>query len=104
MKTLSTSLVSAILVTLAIETGQATAGFVPWTYNWGRSPVAVAADTPGTGGVSMTEESTFGASGSSDVVATNLRTFSSATRLNPDKFTDKAYSLNLFLKDDDSGQ
>jgi len=92
------------MVAALLGPSQVRADFVAWTYNWGRSPIAVAADSPGTGGITLTDESTLHASGSSDIVATNLRTFSSATRTNPDRFTNQTYSLNLFLKDDVSGQ
>jgi len=104
MKKLSVPIFAASLAAALSWASPARASFVPWTYNWGRSPIAVQADAPGTGGISMTDESTLQASGSSDIVATNLRTFSSATRTSPDKFTNKTYSLNLFLKDNDSGQ
>jgi hypothetical protein len=89
---------------LGIGVAQARADFVPWTYNFGRSPVAVAANSPGTGGLSLTDESTHQADGTSDIVATNIRAFSSAARATPDKFTNAAYTLSLFLKDNASGQ
>jgi hypothetical protein len=95
---------SAVLATVAFAVGHAKADFVAWTYNWGRSPVAVQADGTGTGGLSLTDEGTLHAVGSSDIVATNIRSFSSALRTAPDTFTNKAYTLSLFLKDDASGK
>jgi hypothetical protein len=95
---------SAVLAATAFAVSPAKADFVPWTYNWGRSPVAVQADGAGTGGLSLTDETTLHADGSSDIVATNIRSFSSALRSAPDHFTNKAYSLSFFLKDDLSGK
>ena len=80
------------------------ADFVTWTYNFGRSPVAVAADTGGTGGITLTDEQTHTADGTSDIVATNLRAFSDAPRNKPDRFTNKPYTLSLFLEDNASKQ
>jgi hypothetical protein len=104
MKKLSVPILAASMAAGLFWASAARASFVPWTYNWGRSPIAIQANAPGTGGISLTDEATHEASGSSDVVATNLRTFSAATRTSPDRFTDKVYTLNLFLKDSDSGE
>jgi hypothetical protein len=82
----------------------ARAEFIPWMYNWSRSPSEIHSDAPGTGYITLTDESLKGAVGDSDIVATNMRTFSTATALNPDKFTAKNYSLTLFLLDLASGQ
>jgi hypothetical protein len=82
----------------------ARADFVSWTYNFGRSPVAVPAGGLSTGGLSLTDESTHQADGTSDIVATNIRAFSSATRNQPDTFHNAPYTLSLFLKDNASGQ
>lgn len=80
------------------------ADLIPWTYNWSRSPSDVLADAPGTGYIALTDEATHTAVGDSDIVATNLRTYSTATTANPDLFTDKPYTLNLFLQDSISGE
>src|SRR5262249_36760229 len=93
------------LIALAACVTQARADFVSWTDNFGRSPIAVPANNPGsTGGLSLTDESTHQADGSSDIVATNIRAFSSAPRNNPDKFTNAPYTLSLFLQDNASKQ
>jgi hypothetical protein len=104
MKWKSAPFLTAVLAIVACGTSHARADFVPWSYNWTRSPIAVSADPPGSGGISMTDEPLGHASGSSDIVATNLRTFSSATRSTPDHFTNAKYTLTLFLQDDNSGQ
>jgi hypothetical protein len=82
----------------------ARADFIPWMYNWSRSPSDIHADAPGTGYISLTDESLKTAVGDSNIVATNLRTFSTATPDNPDVFTNKTYTLGLYLQDVASGQ
>jgi hypothetical protein len=103
MKKLVVHLFSAVLATVTFAVSHAKADFVPWTYNWARSPISLAADTPGTGGLTLTDQPLGHAIGSSDIVATNIRTFSSATRTSPDKFSNRGYTLTLFLQDDKSG-
>ena len=68
------------------------ADLIPWTYNWSRSPTDILADAPGTGYISLTDESLRTAVGNSDIVATNLHTFSTATDANPDVFTARPYA------------
>jgi hypothetical protein len=77
----------------------ARADFVNWSYNWTHSPVVVAADTGGTGGVTLTNHQGGTGSGNSDIVATQITTFSSASVNTPDRFTNKNYSLMLDLTD-----
>jgi hypothetical protein len=65
---------------------------------------AVAADAPGTGGVSFTNEPQRSVTGSSDIVASNLRVFSSADPSSPDKLSSGgAYSFVLVVTDKASG-
>jgi hypothetical protein len=97
----SPSLASLVLL---VSPFLARADFVPWTYNFGRSPVAVPANVGGTGGLTLTDEQTHQADGTSDIVATNIRAFSSALRNQPDTFSNSPYTLSLFLKDNASGQ
>jgi hypothetical protein len=96
---------SAVALVLSLG-GSLRADFIAWTYSWSRDPISVAADSPGTGGVSLTQEATpKNAVGSSDIVATNLRIFSSATADNPDKLNvGGSYTLSLTLTDSASGQ
>jgi hypothetical protein len=90
-----------LLFLLAAGT-QARAGNIDWTYNWDRSPAAVLA---GTGGVSFTNEPTKAATNSSDIVATNLKVFSTASPTSPDQIgTGGGYTLTLTLTDTASGQ
>jgi hypothetical protein len=82
----------------------------PWTYSVSRDPNLmpggiVASDAPGTGGVSFTQELTKSASGSSDVVLSNLRVFSSATADHPETLVSGGnWGLTLTLTDTTSGQ
>jgi hypothetical protein len=101
----STLLFTSALALLLSIGGGLRADFISWTYSWQRDPVSIAADTPGTGGVSLTNEATpKNAVNSSDIVATNLRIFSSATSDTPDQLvTNGAYTLSLTLTDSASG-
>jgi hypothetical protein len=94
---------AALLATTLIALGaaQARADFVPWTYNWEPSSLSLKA---GTGGLSFTDEPAKHADGTSDVVVTNIRAFSSATRSNPDVITNGSMSFSLLLTDNTSGK
>jgi hypothetical protein len=85
--------------------GAARADFISWSYNWSRSPGVIASDNhPATGYITLTDESLKNAVGDSNIVATNLRTYSAASTADPDRFTAKVYTLNLFLLDQESGR
>jgi hypothetical protein len=102
---LSTATLVGVALTLALTAPRtARADPIVWGYAWSNSPSDVLADSPGTGKVTLTDSSLTIAAGSSDVVATNLRTFSTATADNPDVFTNKTYQLVFFLKDVASAQ
>src|SRR5262249_21926566 len=82
----------------------ARAEFIPWKYNWSRSPSVIHADAPGTGTITLTDETLHATSGDTDVVATNLKVFSTAPPSAPDTFTNKPFTLTLFLLDSHSGK
>src|SRR4029079_13391393 len=70
-----------------------------------RSPLEVHADSPGTGYISLTNGGgLMSVAGSTFLAATNLEAHSTATHSNPDIFTNKTYTLSLFLQDQDSGK
>jgi hypothetical protein len=92
--------VAATLLTISVA--KARADFVPWTYNFTPSALAIPANPPGTGGLSLTNEPAKHADGTSDVVVTNIRAFSSASRSTPDKFTHASVSFFLVLTDEAS--
>jgi PEP-CTERM motif len=93
-----------ILTTVLFVSGYglslARADFVPWSYNWEPSTLAIKAGGAGTGGLNMTDEPLKHADGTSDIVVTNLRAFSSAARSTPDIFNHAAVSFTLLLKDE----
>jgi hypothetical protein len=98
-------LCAACFVWLALAGTPVRAGFVNWSYNWSRVPAdVVSADAFGTSRISLTDEPSGRATNSSDIIATNLRTFSTAPRANPNNFLDATYSLTLRLTDDTSGE
>jgi hypothetical protein len=98
------SLTGVALVMLLAPLPGARAEFIPWSYNWSRSPAEIHADAPGTSRITLTDESVRSAVGDSNIVATNLRTFSSALPGSPDRFTAKSYQLTLNLTDTASRQ
>jgi hypothetical protein len=90
------------LAVLLAASATARAELIPWTYNWSRSPAVIKADSPGTGTINLSDEVPHTAAGNSDIVATNLRTFSTATSKLPDRFTNAKYTLGLNLFDIDA--
>jgi len=62
----------------------------------------VTSDT-GAGRLELTNEPMGHAIGDSDIVATNIKAFSTATPDAPDVFTSRAYALSLTLRDTASG-
>lgn len=92
----------ALLVTLA-GTAQAHADPILWNYNWSSSPGVVYSDNSATSYITLTNSQIQAAAGNSDVVATNLRTYSDATAAAPATFTAKAYTLSLTIQDVTSG-
>ena len=100
----SSALFAAALGLVMLSGTAVRADFIPWTYNWTRNPIAVGADAGGTGGIALTNEPVNHAVGASDIVATELRTFSSASASTPDTFTNAPFSLTLALTDDGSHQ
>jgi hypothetical protein len=76
---------------------------IQWTYNFSPGAPAVLADGNPSAGVTFTNEPTKSAIGNSDIVASNLRVFSSATADAPDVLAGNgAYSLALTLTTTDA--
>jgi hypothetical protein len=88
-----------VTLALLLPLTEARADLIPWMYNWSRSPAQINADAPGTGYITLTDESSRLAKGDSNIVATNLKTYSTATIETKDIFTAKGYSLTLNLTD-----
>lgn len=71
---------------------------VVWTYNWVPGQVEVKSTNSPIGSVTFTNESPASATGSSDIVATNLRTASTLPANNPNVITDAGhYTLDLTI-------
>jgi hypothetical protein len=104
MRYLPAALVGAAWALLFFGTAGARAELIQWRYSWSNSPTKVYADSPGTGYISLTDGGLKSAGGSSYLVATNLQAHSTASVQDPDVFTNKTYTLSLFLEDKDSGQ
>ncbi len=95
---------SSAVAGLLLAGAPARADFIQWTYNWQPGSLETPADGSGTGGVSFSNQPSAAATGNSDIVATNLRVFSSALPSNPDMLVKGgAYSLALTLTDTASG-
>jgi hypothetical protein len=95
---------AAVLALALLAPAHVRANFVSWSYNWTPNTLSIPADASGTGGLSLTNELTKSADGTSDVVVTNIRAFSSAPRGTPDHITHGAYTFTLVLKDNASHQ
>lgn len=104
MKCSPVALGGAAWVLLLFGTSDAHAELIQWSYNWSRTPTQVAANSPGTGYISLTDQGMQSAAGNSYLVATNLQAHSTATLQNPDVFTNKIYTLSLYLQDTVSGK
>jgi len=108
MKRFLTASVAATALLLATGLG-AQAGSVPpdslaWTYNFSPTAPAVFADGNPSAGVTFTNDKTKPASGTSDVVVTNLSIFSTAAPTTPDKLTTNGtYTIGLTLATNDGG-
>ena len=106
MSHLKTLLVAPIIALLLIAVPHARAGNINWTYNWQPGALALYGDAGTTGGyVAFTNQPSGAATGSSDVVASNLRTVSQAAPGTPDSFNAAGdYSLTMQITDLPSGQ
>jgi hypothetical protein len=109
MKRSLTAHAAALALLLVVGAGaradQISPDQVQWTYNFTPGAPAVLADGNPSAGVTFTNEPTKTATGSSDVVATNLRVFSAASAQAPDVLSSNgAYSLALTLTSVQNGQ
>jgi hypothetical protein len=93
---------AAALALVLLSASPSRADFIHWTYSWSNSPSEIIGDA-GSGKIALSNENPTNAVNNTDVVATNLHTFSTAPRSNPDVFTAKPYALTLNLTDQDSG-
>jgi hypothetical protein len=92
------------LALLLLANASARADLLQWSYNWEPSKMKVLATGGGSGYLSLTDEPANSAKGSSNTVATNIRTFSTAPFNTPDNFNHAAISYTLQLTDQASGK
>lgn len=97
-------LVGLMTLVIGFMPANVRADYISWQYNWSRSPGILYADVPSKGYITLTDESLKSAAGSSDIVATNIRVYSTASPAKPATFTHKGYTLTLFLLDEESGK
>lgn len=100
----SPSVTGAILLFLLSAGSNLQAELIPWSYAWESEPGEVLADNPGTGKLILSDEPFKTATGNSDIVATNIKSESTAGPEAPDVFTKAGYTLTLTLIDDLSGE
>src|SRR5207244_2800355 len=100
-RTLILRALTLVIMTFGVAS-TAHADLLPWGYDWAAAPSGV---TAGTGTITLSNETFHTAVGPSQIVATNLKEFSSAPPLTPDVFgpADGKYTLTLTLKDLTSG-
>jgi hypothetical protein len=92
------------LAMLFVTSASARADII-WGYNWTPSTTQVLANGGGTGGyLTLTNEPTNSATGSSNTVVTNIQAVSTASWSNPDVFTNAPVSFALKLTDTASSQ
>jgi hypothetical protein len=89
---------------LLVAVAPARADFIPWDYNWTPSSTKIMADNPSQGAILLSNEPGGSGVGNTFIVATNIRTASTADPSSLATFTNKAYGLALTIVDDTSGK
>ena len=87
------------LTLLLLANASARADPIQWSYNWTPSTLKEAANAGGSGYLSLTNESTKSATGSSNTVVTNIRTFSTSPFNTPDVYNHVPISFTLQMQD-----
>jgi hypothetical protein len=95
-------LYAAAIALCLLAGARARADFVGWEYNWTPSATEILADNPTTGKILLSNEPGGSAVNNSYIVATNIKTASTADPATPATFTNKPYSLALVILDDAS--
>jgi hypothetical protein len=103
MRKPNTRLFAAAVALCLFAGARARADFINWDYSWNPSSSAILADNPTLGRITLSSASGE-AVGNSYIVATNLRTLSSADPSSLATFTSAAYGLGLTILDEASGQ
>jgi hypothetical protein len=104
MRSPSAAVCAAVWFVTLAAAPVARADLINWSYSWSNSPTNVTSDTNTKSYVQLSNESLTDATNGTDIVATNLLTFSNASPDKPDSFTNRKYSLQLTIIDQDSGK
>jgi hypothetical protein len=103
MRYAPTTWCGAALALLLTTTADLHADLITWSYAWSRTPTEVVSDS-GNSKIYLTDSPLRTIVGESDIVATNLTSSSSAPPASPDRFTQKPFTLSLYLLDNGSGK
>jgi hypothetical protein len=99
------SLRALALVALLMPSAALRASPIVWSYDWSFSTHQVNSDGGASRGhIVLKPSSGNHLVGSSDIIAVNLRTFSTASPSDPSHFTNRPFSLDLVVRDDASGK
>jgi hypothetical protein len=104
MRLRSTRLFATALALSLFAGAQARAELIDWNYNWTPTATQVFADDPSMGNITLSNEPGSSTTGDSFIVATNLKTVSTAPASAPGTFTDAPYSMTLTITDEASMQ
>jgi hypothetical protein len=104
MKYPAKRLFALALAVCLLAGARARADFVSWQYNWTPSATQILADNPTMGSITLSNEPGGSAVNNTYIVATNIKTASTADPSNPATFTNKAYGLALTILDDASNK
>ncbi len=86
---------------LLLSNASAQADLLQWDYSWQPSATQLAANGGGSGGyLTLTGVTGQSATGSSNTVVTNIRTFSTASVTDPNVFNHANISYTMQLQDD----
>jgi hypothetical protein len=104
MRHRATPCYAAALALCLVAGARARADFVSWQYNWTPNSTAILADNPTQGRITFQSESSGSAVGDTFIVASNMKTVSTADPSNPATFTNVPYALTLTITDDASAK
>ncbi len=100
MRLHSTRLYATALTLCLFVGARAGADQINWSYNWTPAATEVFADNPAGGKLVLTNEPGGSTTGDSYIVATNIKTVSTANPMSPATFTNTPYSLTLAIYDE----
>ncbi|HTU92926.1 MAG TPA: hypothetical protein VMF69_22790 [Gemmataceae bacterium] len=90
---------AGIALALLLLTNASAHADIIWSYNWTPSTTQIVANAGGSGYLSLTNEPSHSATGSSNTVITNIQAVSTAPSSNPATFNQVPISFTLQLQD-----